>query len=158
MVSHSRTHDKTDFKCSICEATFGTKGGLNSHMNTRHFDVPFEGAKKCDICDKYMTSHALAIHKRSRHGESPKSQDRPSCRFCGVTRRSLAEVKRHEEDVHADDTYKCFVCHVPYSKESAFRFHLRKAHPNLEHDIVKCENCPKLRIRNFAKKSILSYC
>ena len=55
-------HD--EFRCNVCDATFGTEAELDKHTRTMHAQYI------CGICGRTLHSqHELEIHNRIMHPE-----------------------------------------------------------------------------------------
>ena len=78
-----------DYKCEICDESFGQKPHLNRHIETEH-------NYKCEICGKsfgqksVLNSHIKAAHEKQRGNK------------CGICGNDFGKVhkERHERKVH----------------------------------------------------------
>merc|ERR1712226_1064728 len=78
---HLRRHVETHIQgfshsCPVCEKSFSTRGGLKSHIVTKHPEEKPTKPYNCDICDKSSSSKmALKVHKIRNHDNQSDNEN-----------------------------------------------------------------------------------
>ena len=160
-----------DYKCDICQRTFGFKPNLRRHMALVHKDLSQannQKVHKCDQCDytsvlkRNVQRHVLAKHEKSarfeclicqkkfvyestftRHQASHKTKEelRYQCKVCDYKADDKAVMSNHERFVHAKE--KRFSCQL-CSYTATYKTHVErhmKTHSKENESKWRCEFC-----------------
>ena len=103
---HMRSHTgERPFKCSECDATFGSKCKLKTHKDRYHTT---EKKYVCETCGKsYKTSPALITHKRVHWKMKPFK-----CKHCDYESTTVGNTRAHVRDHHGfsgEDREQAFI-------------------------------------------------
>ena len=122
-----------NFRCTICNRTIQTVGGLNSHFMRIHTG---EETFKCDVCDeKFSHSSLLAIHKHIHR------RDRPfGCSECDKKFTKPSSLNRHMLVHTAEEPYVCNCCDKKFINYGNFTAHMRRR--TVEKSFI-CKVCDK---------------
>ena len=121
--------EKKTHKCSKCEATFASRGGLWIHNQAKHKSRFF----KCEHCgEKLSQKVTLIAHVKRRHPLQPRKDH-----HCFKCNRSFASAstKRAHEKSGCKDTFLCDYCNKHFSRQDSMRRHQRTFHKN---QVKKC--------------------
>lgn len=166
------------YKCEICNTSWPSKTGLETHIIIKHLN---EKKFTCAICDKkfatknILLSHVNRVHCLSRNficttcGKAFKTQQNLNshilihskvkkfmCFECGASFRQEAtlctHMKSHREK-SAGITYECQICKITFATARTLKKH-EQSHTGP--DLV-CEHCSKIyKQKNSLNKHILS--
>lgn len=124
---------KKTHKCQICNKTFTSTYKLKSHL-FYHKAVP----------SRFKCTHCLKEYYRkdefNRHVARHKNQQKLHvCDHCGrgfVDKRNLINHLFIHDDLHvASKRYNCIACDVSYCEQRLLKYHIRKHHMNLDHNV-----------------------
>lgn len=103
------------FKCNICDRSFGYKHVLQNHERTHTGEKPFE----CVECHKRFTrDHHLKTHMRLHTGEKPYH-----CEFCDRQFVQVANLRRHLRVHTGEKPYACTMCDSKFSDSNQLKAH-----------------------------------
>ena len=120
------------FFCDKCGRNFSSPHYLKVHIQSVHEDFVF----KCKVCPKTFTSSGMMYdHEIIAHSTDTKYQ----CRFCGIRRKSVAQIKIHEL-VHQDPKFECKVCGKKLKTQQALDWHERQHSGEKPYKCSVCEN------------------
>mmetsp|Transcript_8221 Transcript_8221/g.10213 ORF Transcript_8221/g.10213 Transcript_8221/m.10213 type:complete len:300 (+) Transcript_8221:2-901(+) len=141
----SITHIKTVYKCTECDKTYKSLGGLKIHQRLhdgRHVT--------CGICNKkFAKQYTLDAHMGTH---DPKF----ICDYKGCNKKcpTKSALKRHKI-IHTDKAFKCFYCDKKFDRKSAQLNH-QKIHLNMDKPF-KCNECGShFKFKKSLTKHILS--
>ena len=95
-----KVHKNSSDRCDICNTPFSTARSLVLHMNTMHWDIPFDGSDQCDICKKFMSKLSLPYHLKTVHPDHVKTISNKV-----IESRIIIDaiVKRPKDETHCND-------------------------------------------------------
>ena len=149
-------HDmKLDHPCNQCGKVLPSELILKHHKLEEHSFNPFKSdgedllnqkvvsedvkAFKCDFCDKrYKSSRTLDMHQKQEHKTAPHNH---KCDQCDYTTWEKAKLRKHFNEVHNKNPYKCSIC-----KKVFETFNKCSKHKNEEHykkKLFSCSVCKK---------------
>ena len=124
-----KEHDMFYKQCSICKKSI-SKQLLESHIQSHSVVlVDKEGAIQTS------NKESMLIHQEQR---DPRSKI--SCTVCEMTFR-VDNLKRHMETVHANDSYRCYLCQVPFATRHSLSNHISRVHPEHKMEFEPCGIC-----------------
>jgi len=124
LYRHVALHDRYNvgampFSCSKCTKTLYTFKGALRHMK-RHMGI----GHRCDECEFITDSlNSYIEHKRVHTGEKPHS-----CKSCSASYARIADLHRHEREIHLGVTHKCSLCHAEYPRLYSLHIHIQYKH------------------------------
>ena len=139
---HLGKHEESkELKCEVCNKTFVSQNGLNSHKEIAHTSET-EKFKKyiCETCDDaFTTSSHLARHQKIKHYKSNanrdyaecfKNVDEFECDQCEKVFKRKDVLKRHKQTVHETSLdLQCSSCEKSFKRRDKLTKHIK-----LEHD------------------------
>ena len=108
LSNHIRVHHSSydvelkQFRCAICFNMSETESGWIAHLDSIHFDIPFEDSIHCRACKKHVSRVSFVGHIKNHRSE--KIYPANKCYVCHETRKSQKSLDRHMRDCH----------HVPF--------------------------------------------
>jgi KRAB domain-containing zinc finger protein len=123
LQEHQNTHGEArPYLCTLCGATFKTKGSLQTHIQGVHKGKNRKPQDEsaliygCEVCGRKFHNHAILKKHMITH-----STERPfACSSCGDTFKTAEYLKSHIDCVHlgkrrkpADESeckYSCEIC------------------------------------------------
>ncbi|WAR21156.1 ZN227-like protein, partial [Mya arenaria] len=106
------------YNCEICDAAFGQKASLQSHIRIHTREKPY----KCEICNASFGQKAsLQSHIRIHTGEKPYKCD--ICDATFITKSNLRTYIRIH--ILSKKTYKCEICNASFRQKPALQSHIR---------------------------------
>jgi len=143
-------HEKRRFTCTVegCSADFGTKQGMQKHVNAVHLGLkPYQ----CEICDKtfaektQMMSHIQNVHtnvkkikcqfcpemfKNERYLNSHMKVHvkKFRCDQCDFGTNDKGVLKRHQDTIHREKGCKCKHCDLFFKTSKELFVHIMDFH------------------------------
>ena len=93
---HGNSDEEEEFKCDICNLTYGYKKSLNEHKRLKHNkergkDDTFE----CNECSsRFVNEKSLANHKNLKHSDRKMEF---TCTDCGKVFNQKNNLTRHQK-------------------------------------------------------------
>ena len=130
-------HSVRNLKCpfSDCEASFSTKKGLKSHIESHK---PKEYNYSCSSCPKkFSNNQALQKHIKAIHLGLKELK----CDKCDYTCSYKNSLDVHKSSVHEGIMFKCHLCTKEYNRKSNLDVHKHNSHgilmPGQKNKVVK---------------------
>ncbi|XP_061727231.1 zinc finger protein 626-like [Cydia pomonella] len=154
-VMHADFHSGKTFVCKYCGLTFNKQTTFNTHTRVQH---PLENASAgtCDVCGETFTGkRGLQQHKAIAHKKltTPELKCRSClvqfenvdaktrhkinnvcdpkfrpCPACGERFEDEERAKKHYQDHHVKEHYKCDQCDTTFAKKSSLAVHFERVH------------------------------
>ena len=103
--------------CEKCGNKYADPRSLRDHIRSAHENFAF----KCKLCSLTFSSKT----KKDKHTIIAHStDDRYKCRFCGLRKGNVNDVKKHER-VHEDPKFQCRFCEKKLKSPTALEGHER---------------------------------
>ncbi|XP_013191551.1 gastrula zinc finger protein XlCGF57.1-like [Amyelois transitella] len=159
---HMRTHTgEKPFQCNICKAQFRNKGGLKSHIESRH---SFNREKKftCEMCgSSFYRKNDIIIHMRTHTNEKPYV-----CSYCPRRFRQIACLIRHRRSHTGEKPYSCAICNKKFADKYFVKKHLIVHSDEKKYSCHLCNKSMKTRsalnthlnLHKNQKQNICSFC
>jgi len=113
---------RTDlFACTVCNAIFGTKKALETHMKRKHRQ---QKRHSCNLCD-YSTDH------KSKFKSHQLTHTKIKEFVCGQCKKGFGQkgnLNTHIKAVHSKETYKCEICSKSFARKSSLQYHISAVH------------------------------
>ena len=153
-VHVSKFHEGVDnYKCNLCNKTFGNPGTLSVHVRSVHKGIKHQ----CEICGKEFTSNfSLQKHIKNIHEgmNKEKGQKNHICDLCGKAFNSKFYVKYHIDLVHKGKKFhKCEICKKDFGVATSLKKHIKIVHNN---ERKMCPICGKMLNPDFFKQHMVT--
>lgn len=180
LAEHMAMHREDNFPCDICNRTFSCKSSRAEHRRSHsatagdlpplRFEeeemdklplTPSQGEYRCGVCHQCFKDPQVL----SEHG-CLAAKERPfSCSVCAQYFLHESHLNKHKAINHGpqSDEFLCNQCHIPFSTEKLYLFHVRnhcdmKAELNIkeEEEEHPVENTPKFGVPQMVIESRIS--
>ena len=131
-------------QCDQCSKTFGSKGDINRHVESVHYQERFE----CPSCDLTFTrKDNLEVHTQKQHAKTCGKKFKKKCETCGKNFKSVSELFWHSEESNCLPL-TCEICKKTFTRHSDLRNHRRDTcNHEKEVSVVNCDQCETTFIR-----------
>lgn len=122
---HQYVHANTaDFKCSVCEKSFRTPGGLSSHKKTKHNEGRCTANYTCEFCGRsFKCRTTLANHLTQHTGVKPFD-----CKDCSKKFSTATALATHRNHHTGKIKYECDICGMKFTQSYSITRHKKVVH------------------------------
>lgn len=142
MLKH-KPEQVQNWKCSVCQKIFPTKGRLKVHMNVHSDFRPYT----CEHCGtSFKSLDTLKTHRTYIHeGVARKAYNKKhTCEFCGTEFCGASVLKEHILVKHTENAifkHQCELCEKSFPRARRLEAHLNKEHYSRKPYV--CQYCRK---------------